>query len=55
MFIETNPMPVKEAMNMLGMGVGSVRLPLVRMLPGNLVKLAAALTDYGLEVKNPPA
>jgi len=55
MFIETNPMPVKEAMNMLGMGVGNVRLPLVRMLPGNLVKLAAALTDYGLEVKNPPA
>jgi hypothetical protein len=25
------------------------------MLPGNLVKLAAALTDYGLDVKNPPA
>ena len=55
MFIETNPMPVKEAMNMLGMEVGNVRLPLVRMLPGNLVKLSAALTDYGLEVKNPPA
>jgi len=54
MFIETNPMPVKEAMNMLGMGVGNVRLPLVRMLPGNLVKLAASLSDYGLEVKNPP-
>ena len=55
MFIETNPMPVKEAMNMLGMGVGNVRLPLVRMLPENLVKLASSLTDYGLEVKNPPA
>lgn len=55
MFIETNPMPVKEAMNMLGMGVGNVRLPLVRMLPANLEKLAAALTAYGLKVKNPPA
>jgi len=55
MFIETNPMPVKEAMNMLGMGVGNVRLPLVRMLPANLEKLAAALTAYGLEVTNPPA
>jgi 4-hydroxy-tetrahydrodipicolinate synthase len=54
MFIETNPMPVKEAMNMLGMGVGNVRLPLVRMLPGNLAKLSAALADYGLEVKSPP-
>jgi 4-hydroxy-tetrahydrodipicolinate synthase len=55
MFIETNPMPVKEAMNMLGMGVGNVRLPLVRMLPANLEKLAAALTAYGLKVTSPPA
>jgi 4-hydroxy-tetrahydrodipicolinate synthase len=49
MFIETNPMPVKEAMNMLGMGVGDVRLPLVRMLPENREKLRAALTAYGLK------
>ena len=49
MFIETNPMPVKEAMNMLGMGVGDVRLPLVRMLPENREKLRAALVAYGLK------
>lgn len=49
MFIETNPMPVKEAMNMLGMGVGDVRLPLVRMLPENREKLRAALIAYGLK------
>ena len=49
MFIETNPMPVKEAMNMLGMDVGDVRLPLVRMLPENRKKLRAALTAYGLK------
>jgi len=48
MFIETNPMPVKEAMNMLGMDVGNVRLPLVRMKPENQEKLRAALKDYGL-------
>jgi 4-hydroxy-tetrahydrodipicolinate synthase len=48
MFIETNPMPVKEAMNMLGMEVGDVRLPLVRMLPANREKLRQALLDYGL-------
>ena len=48
MFIETNPMPVKEAMNILGMGVGNVRLPLVRMLPENLERLRAALADYGI-------
>ncbi len=50
MFIETNPMPVKEAMNMLGMGVGNVRLPLVRMMPETLKTLSKALTDYGLHV-----
>ncbi len=49
MFIETNPMPVKEAMNMLGMGVGDVRLPLVRMLPQNREKLREALLSYGLK------
>ncbi|HER43233.1 MAG TPA: 4-hydroxy-tetrahydrodipicolinate synthase [Candidatus Eisenbacteria bacterium] len=48
MFIETNPMPVKEAMNLLGMGVGDVRLPLVRMLPENAERLRAALADYGI-------
>ncbi len=50
MFIETNPMPVKEAMNILDMGVGDVRLPLVRMLPENIKKLEKALADYGLPV-----
>ena len=48
MFIETNPMPVKEAMNLLGMDVGNVRLPLVRMKPENIEKLRTVLKDYGL-------
>ena len=48
MFIETNPMPVKEAMNMLGWEVGDVRLPLVRMLPKNRERLKTALEEYGL-------
>lgn len=54
MFIETNPMPVKEAMNMLGMGVGEVRLPLVGMLPESREKLARALAAYGLKVAGEP-
>lgn len=54
MFIETNPMPVKEAMNMLGMEVGEVRLPLVRMLPENRARLAKALAAYGLKVAKEP-
>jgi 4-hydroxy-tetrahydrodipicolinate synthase len=49
MFIETNPMPVKEAMNILGWGVGNVRLPLVRMKPDSIAKLKQSLADYGLK------
>lgn len=54
MFIETNPMPVKEAMEMLGFGVGKVRLPLVDMMPESRVKLAEALKAYGLKVEKMP-
>jgi 4-hydroxy-tetrahydrodipicolinate synthase len=50
MFIETNPTPVKEAMNMLGMEAGDVRLPLVGLLPENREKLRKALVDFGLKV-----
>lgn len=53
MFIETNPMPVKEAMNILGMEVGDVRLPLVRMKKENREKLRKAMEAYGLEIRNP--
>jgi len=43
LFIEVNPIPVKEAMNMLGMGVGGYRLPLCEMEEGNREKLRRAL------------
>ena len=48
LFIETNPMPVKAAMNMMGLGVGGVRPPLCEMLPENEDKLRARLLGYGL-------
>ncbi len=48
MFIETNPIPVKTAMGLLGMCEPDVRLPLCEMLPENLEKLKKALRDYGL-------
>jgi 4-hydroxy-tetrahydrodipicolinate synthase len=50
MFFETNPTPVKEAMNMLGMDVGAVRLPLVELLHENRDKLRDTLVAYGLKV-----
>lgn len=51
LFVETNPIPVKEAMNLMGMNVGSLRLPLVNMAPKNLEVLKKELVSAGLPVK----
>ena len=51
LFIEVNPIPVKTAMNLLGMDVGNLRLPLVEMAPDTLEKLKTSLTNAGLELK----
>lgn len=48
MFIETNPMPVKTAMGLLGMCNPEIRLPLCSLADENLDKLKKALKDYGL-------
>jgi len=48
LFIETNPIPVKTAMGLLGMCEPDLRLPMCEMLPENLEKLKKALKDYGL-------
>jgi 4-hydroxy-tetrahydrodipicolinate synthase len=47
-FIETNPIPVKTAMGLLGMCEPDLRLPMCPMSAGNLEKLKIALKDYGL-------
>jgi len=48
MFIETNPIPVKTAMNLMGMNAGKLRLPLVDMTEGNLEILKDEMKKYGL-------
>jgi 4-hydroxy-tetrahydrodipicolinate synthase len=48
MFIETNPAPVKAAMNMLNMAAGEPRLPLVAPTEASLKAIRQALVDYGL-------
>lgn len=48
LFCEVNPIPVKEACNMLGFDVGPVRLPLYEMSDENKIRLKAALSGYGL-------
>ena len=47
-FIETNPIPIKEAMAMAGMLEPEFRLPMCRMSDGNREKLRAILKPYGL-------
>ncbi|MCP4268947.1 MAG: 4-hydroxy-tetrahydrodipicolinate synthase, partial [Candidatus Brocadiaceae bacterium] len=48
MFIETNPIPVKTAMNLLGRLNGEMRLPLCKMSDGNEKQLKKILEEYGL-------
>ena len=48
MTVETNPIPIKTAMNMLGMPAGELRLPLCEMSQENRLKLKKALADIGL-------
>ncbi|ADH60553.1 dihydrodipicolinate synthase [Thermoanaerobacter mathranii subsp. mathranii str. A3] len=48
LFIETNPIPVKTAMNLMGFNVGPLRLPLVEMSDKNLEYLKSVLSKYGL-------
>ena len=47
LFIETNPVPIKAAMNLLGFNVGGVRLPLVELSSKNLNVLRLCLQDMG--------
>ena len=47
LFIEPNPVPVKEALALMGLPAGPVRLPLVSMQPENVEKLRSALKALG--------
>ncbi|MBR5752480.1 MAG: dihydrodipicolinate synthase family protein, partial [Clostridia bacterium] len=43
-----NPIPVKEAMNLMGLNVGPLRMPLCEMEPEHRQALSAVLHRYGL-------
>ncbi len=51
LFVETNPIPVKRAMKLLGLCSDEIRLPLCEMQPENEKKLRQALNDFGLKLK----
>lgn len=48
LFIEVNPIPVKTALNLMGMNAGKLRMPLYEMEEGNLEFLKAAMKEVGL-------
>ena len=48
LFLDVNPIPVKEAMNLLGMEAGPCRLPLYRMADGDIAVLKQSLQNAGL-------
>ncbi len=50
LFCEVNPIPVKTALNMMGMNVGPLRMPLYPMSDEHKAQLKTALIDYGIKV-----
>ncbi len=50
LFIETNPIPVKTALALMGKCTGELRLPMTPMAEGNVKKLRQAMVEFGLEV-----
>ena len=48
LFSEVNPIPVKKALNLMGMEVGPLRSPLCEMGETNAEKLAEVMKNYGL-------
>lgn len=51
LFMEVNPIPVKEAMNLIGLQAGHFRMPMYPMAPENLAKLIKIMQDAGLTVQ----
>lgn len=49
LFVEVNPVPIKAAMEILGMCQGELRLPLCALTAENRAKLALELKRYGLK------
>lgn len=48
LFCEVNPIPVKKALNLMGMEAGTLRMPLTEMEPANVERLEKAMKAYGI-------
>lgn len=48
LFCDVNPIPVKEALNIMGFNAGECRLPLTKMSDDKIAKLTAKMQELGL-------
>lgn len=48
LFCEVNPIPVKKAVELMGLCGGTLRMPLTEMEPQNVERLKAAMVNYGI-------
>lgn len=48
LFCEVNPIPVKKALELMGMIGGTLRMPLSEMEPANVERLKKAMKNYGI-------
>jgi 4-hydroxy-tetrahydrodipicolinate synthase len=51
MFVEVNPIPVKKAAELIGLGKGIVRAPLTELEKEHTVEMIKILKDFGFSIK----
>ena len=50
LFCEVNPIPVKKAMQLMGVDCGPIRMPLTEISPEHEKNLAQAMKDFGIQL-----
>ncbi len=50
LFCEVNPIPVKKAVNLMGMKCGGLRMPLTELSPEHEKSLVQAMKDFGIQL-----
>lgn len=50
LFCEVNPIPVKKAVNLMGVECGGLRMPLTEISPEHEKSLAAAMREFGISL-----
>lgn len=50
LFCEVNPIPVKKAMQLIGVDCGPLRMPMTELTPEHTETLAQAMKDFGIQL-----